>query len=182
MKKQWLALAGLLVVAAVIIAVIAMSLRSPQQRQVTVAPPKSKRLLDMAASRPASAVDFKIAFADNPATTPRTRLYFPKPLRPVAGLPPAGELAQLPKAASRVDLSDFPDGDHYLYIVADGYAPQWRRVRVRNKEIVDGVAHELTLHPSQYVSIRWAYNTTGEPDLSISNVVNGRNALEVGPQ
>src|SRR3954447_3788986 len=95
MKKQWLLLGGLLAVAAVIIAVIAMALRSPQQRQVTVAPAKSKRLLDMATSRPASAVDVNITFADNPATPPRTRLYFKEPIRPAPGLPAAGELAQL---------------------------------------------------------------------------------------
>ena len=177
MKTQWLALAGLLVVAAVIIAVIAMALRSPQPRQVTLAPAKSKRLLDSATSRPASAVDFKIAFADHPATPPRTRLYFPKPLRPAAGLPPAGELAQLPNGASRIDLSDFPDGDHYLYIVADGHAPQWRRVRIRNKEIVEGMDADVTLHPSQYVTIRWAYNTSGKPELTGPNVVTGRTAI-----
>jgi hypothetical protein len=177
MKKQWLLLAGLVGVAIVIIAVVAMTLRSPQQRQVTVAPTKSKRLLDMATSRPASAVDFKIAFADNPATTPRTRLYFPKPLRPVAGLPPAGELAQLPNGASRIDLSDFPDGDHHLYIVADGHAPQWRRMRIRNKEIVQGMEEDVTLHPSQYVTIRWAYNTSGKPELTGPNVVTGRSAI-----
>ena len=180
MNKQWLLLGGLLIVAAIIIAAVAMTLRSPKPRQVTIASPAAaskKRLLDTAASRPASAVDFKISFADNPPTPPRTRLYFPKPLRPVAGLPPAGELAQLPNGVSRIDLSDFPDGDHYLYIVADGHAQQWRRVRVRSKEIVEGAEDEVTLYPSQYVTIRWAYNTTGKPDLSISNVVNGRNAL-----
>jgi len=177
MNKQWLLLGGLGIVAAIIIAVVMMTLRSPQPRQVTLTPAKSKRLLDTATSRPASAVDFKIAFADNPATPPRTRLYFPKPLRPVAGLPPAGELAQLPGGTSRIDLSDFPDGDHYLYVVADGHAPQWRRVRVRGKEIVEGMEDEVTLYPSQYVTIRWAYNTTGKPDLSPSNVVNGRTAL-----
>jgi hypothetical protein len=177
MNKHWLLLGGLAIVAAIIIAVVMMTLRSPQPRQVTIAPAKSKRLLDMASSRPASAVDLKIAFADNPATPPRTRLYFQKPLRPVAGLPPAGELAQLPGGASRIDLSDFPDGDHHLYVVADGHAPQWRRVRLRNEEIVEGMEDEVTLHPSQYVTIRWAYNTTGKPDLSPSNVVNGRTAL-----
>jgi hypothetical protein len=50
-------------------------------------------------------------------------------------------------------------------------------VRVRNKDIVEGMEHDVTVYPSQYVTIRWAYNTTGKPDLSISNVVNGRNAL-----
>jgi hypothetical protein len=177
MKKQWLALAALVVVAIVIITVVAMTLRSPQPRQVTVSPAKSKRLLDTATSRPAGAVDVNIVFADNPTPPPRTRFYFKQPIRPVAGLPAAGELAQLSPGMSRVDLSDFPDGDHVIYVIADGHAPQWRMVRIRNKEIVDGMTHDVTLYPSQYATIRWAFNTSGKPELTGPNVSTGRIAM-----
>ena len=179
MKKQWLALAGLLVIATVIIIAVALTLRPPQRRQVTIPPlpPKPSRLLDRATSRPTSAVDLTITFADDIAPPPRTRFMLKKPIRSVAGLPEPGELATLAPGLNRLDLADFPDGDHHLYIVADGHAPQWRRIVVRDKQIVEGAANDVTLYPTKYIIIRWAFNTTGKPELTGPDVVVGRTAV-----
>ena len=204
MRRPWLGVAvvaAAVVVAVVVIAAVALTMRGPQRRLVTLAPPapptegssassssspsraqgaETKRLLDVTTPRPAGAVDLHVAFAENlPPTTPppRVRFYLKQPIRPVAGLPAPGELARLGPGLSRVDLSDFPDGDHHLYVVADGHAAQWRRVRIENGQIVHGARHDVTLHPAKFVTVRWAFNVAGKPELTGADVVTGRTAL-----
>ena len=180
MKKQWLAFVGLLVVAIVVAAALWTTMRSPTPRTVTVSPDEglTKRLLPIATSRPATAADFLISIPDSGQTSPpRIRLYFDHPIRPPPGLPPEGDLAVLKPGTNRIDLADFPDGDHILYVLADGFIPQWRRVAVKGQQITNGMENNIALCPKKYVTVRWAFNTAGKPDLTGPDVVVGRTAL-----
>jgi hypothetical protein len=121
-------------------------------------------------------VSFEQLDLDPSAEPPVVRLHYPHPVRPEGPLPPAGDVALLSPGANRVDLSAFPDGSHYVYIVADGFAPQWIRVEIGHGEVVSGSA-EVELYRSRYVIVRFAVNTSGGRELEGPDVREGRVAV-----
>jgi RNA polymerase sigma factor (sigma-70 family) len=106
----------------------------------------------------------------------RIRVHYERPLRPEGPLPREGDIAVIEPGASRVDLSQFPDGAHHLYLIAEGFSPQWVYVVIEDRQLLSA-GHNLTLYRPRYVVLRYAINTSGGNELTGPNVREGRVAL-----
>ena len=104
------------------------------------------------------------------------RLVFEKPIKSKTNEPIPGELAKLSEGENTVDVSNFPDGKHHLYLHRKGCAPQWILVTIENGEAkVD--RSDTTLFRTRYAIIHYAWNKKNGRELTGGDVETGRVAV-----
>jgi hypothetical protein len=86
-----------------------------------------------------------------------------------------GQIAALINGENTLDLSVFPDGKHYLYLVAKDFAPQWFVITIAGDRVTPA-STAITLYRTRYVIIRYAFSRVGK-DLTGTSVRSGRVAV-----
>jgi hypothetical protein len=104
------------------------------------------------------------------------RLIYRRPIQLKGNEPPGGEIAKLAEGANTVDLTTFPDGQHFFYLERTGCAAQWLNITVTNGEC-KADRDDVTLYRTRYVVIRYAWNKTGKRNLTGDGVQTGRVAI-----
>src|SRR5947209_5379170 len=85
---------------------------------------------------PAASFKLKVDFEQDPNALNdglTARVWHPKPLPSEEKNPgKIGDIAEVGQGENRIDTSVFGDGNHYLYIGADGFIEQWLRLNIEN--------------------------------------------------
>ena len=133
------------------------------------------------ATHPRVQLDFNLTFeqevGDSTATTrPAIHLAFRPQGRTAGALPQSGDLAEVVPGFNSIDVGMLPEGRTYLNLRADGYSPWLIPVSITNGAASTPM-QEIALFRTRYVTVRYAFNTARQRDLTGPDVVEGRVAL-----